>query len=433
METILDLILFSCGLLMLIVSLILTIKTRFIQFRKIPQMLQLFFGKRKAATEKTICSRRALFTAMSTTLGISTMVAPVIAIRIGGPGAVIGFFLATILGAAVSFTEVTFALSYRKQHTSTIAGGPMQYLQDSISPFLAKWYAFFCGLLMMVWSSAQANQLCQLFNSSFLGSFSVPPWISGLILAVSVTLILIGGIKRISSFSAKLVPTMFLLYMGACLWIIVTNYTLLPDIFRLIWTSCWKPQAFGSGMMIGGVLSAFRWGILKGLHGNEAGLGTQTIPHSMAETDQPADQGVLSMASTYCAGLLLILSSLVTLITGTWLDSHLALGMDMVAASFHQYFSYIGLIVVAISALLFGFGTILGNSYNGSQCFTYLIKGKQLPLYYLMTAGLIFFGAIANVIVLWSCIDVVLAIVLVPHILSILWLSISQKEQISIA
>ncbi|MCH9608603.1 MAG: Amino-acid carrier protein AlsT [Chlamydiales bacterium] len=428
----LDQLLFASGVLMLVVSLILTIKTRFVQFRKLPQMISLFFIRKKAG-EETICARRALFTAMSTTLGLSTMVAPVIAIRLGGPGAVVGFFLATVLGAAVSYTEVSFALAYRKKRSGTIAGGPMQYLQDAVSPWMAKWYAFGCGILMMTWSAAQSNQLAQLLSSPNISLFPVPCWVTGSILACSILVILIGGIQRISSWSAKLVPTMFLLYLGGALFIISINMGKLPAIFTQIWSSCFHPTSFGSGIAVGGLLSAFRWGILKGLHGNEAGMGTQTIPHSVAEVDQATDQGILSMASTYCAGLILILSSLVTLITETWLDPTLNLGMDMVAASFFNYFSYIGLILVSICALLFASGTILGNSYNGSQCFLYLSKERGINIYYFLTTVLIFWGAIADVKFLWGNIDFVLVLVLVPHLFSLLWLSFRRQESLTMS
>lgn len=425
----LDQLLFGSGILMLAVSLILTVKTRFIQFRKLPEMVKLFF-KKKEGGKDTISARRALFTAMSTTLGLSTMVAPIIAIKLGGPGAVLGFFLATIFGAAVSYTEVSFALAYRKQHNGVIKGGPMQYLHDAISPLMAKWYAFFCCILMMVWSAAQSNQLAQLLSSKKICPLCIPSWMTGLVIAVVVFIILIGGIKRISSWSSKLVPTMFFLYLGGSLAIIFMNLSSLPSIFHTIWDSCWHPRTFGSGAAIGGALSAFRWGIMKGLHGNEAGMGTQSIPHSMAEVDQATDQGVLSMASTYCAGLILIISSLVALITQTWLDPTLSLGVEMVATSFFNYFSYIGLIMVSICALLFASGTILGNSYNGSQCFLFLTNYRGITLYYLLTAALTFWGSITSVTALWGNIDFVLALVMVPHVLSLLWLSFKKQESL---
>ncbi|MFN0065332.1 MAG: alanine/glycine:cation symporter family protein [Chlamydiales bacterium] len=417
-----DLLLFLSGLLMIIVSFIITIKTRFVQFRKIPTMFKLLFA-RQSVGKQTIHARSALFTAMSTTLGISTIVAPVIAIKIGGPGVVLGFLLASFLGAAINFTEVSFAVSYRSVERDHVKGGPMSYLEKAFSPLLAKWYALGGFVLMMVWSAAQANQLGAMLDSPLLGSYGIPKWATGLFLSLFVTIILIGGIKRIASFSAKLVPVMFLLYVGASLWIIALNIGKLPAIFEVIWSSCWAPQSFGTGAMIGGVVSSFRWGIMKGIHGNEAGIGTQTIPHSMAETQTPVDQGVLAMASTYSAGFILILSSLVALITETWLDPTLPLGIDMVATSFKNYFSYFGIFIVAASAILFSFGTILGNSFNGSQCFLYLTQYRKVNIFYVGSALLVFLGTMMNVTTLWATADYFLALILVPHVIALLILS----------
>ncbi len=395
-------------------------------------MIRLFFSlvfKRHTQKEgpSTVRAHKALFTAMSTTIGISTIVSPFIAMRLGGPGAILGFLLATFLGAAVNFTEVTFALSYRKTHpTKGVSGGPMQYLHDEIFPFLAKWYAFFTFILMMGWSAAQANQLGSILSSPQLGAIYIPPWATGIFLACAITIILFGGIKPIASLSAKLVPVMFFLYVGGALWIIGCNVESLPHIAQMVFKSAFSPQAFGSGVVVGGIVAALRWGVFKGLHSNEAGVGTQTIPHSMAETEGAVDQGILSMIATYSAGFICILSSLVALVTESWLSPNLGLGIDMVAYSFQSYFSAFGLIVVAVSAFLFAFGTILGNSFNGSQCYIYLTKNRFLTLYYLATGALIFVGCIIDVAAIWSLVDFLLVPVLIPHILSIVYLSHKQ-------
>lgn len=424
----LDILLFLSGCIVILVSLYLTIKTGFVQFRCLPNLIKLFLVKEGKEGEGTISSRRALLTAMSTTIGISTIVAPAIAIRLGGPGAVFGFIIATVLGAATSYAEVTFALQYRKQKNGKVAGGPMQYLHDVFSPWLAKWYALFCGILMLVWSSAQANQVAELFHSSLMGEYAVPKWITGVLLAISVCIMLVGGIKWIASLSVRLVPMMFCVYVGTSLWIICLNLDKLPSIFSLIMHSCWQPQALGGGMVVGGLLSTLRWGALKALQGNEAGVGTQTFPHSTAETRSPRDQGILAMASTYGAGFVLLISSLTTLISGTWMNPQYSLGIDMVVGTYNQYFSYIGGIIVAVSALLFAFGTVLGNSYNGSQCFLYLTKGQSIILYYLMTCVMIVVGSIGSVQTVWSYIDIVLVLVLVPHVLAVFWMSRKEKE-----
>lgn len=432
-----DFFLFLTTLIVLCASLLITFQTRFIQFRKLPHMIRQFFllifRSRAKEGKETIRAHRALFTAMSTTIGISTIVSPVIAIRLGGPGAVLGFLIATILGAAVNFTEVTFALSYRKNHpTKGIAGGPMQYLHDAIHPFLAKWYAFFGFILLMGWSAAQANQLGEILNSPFFGDFRIPGWVTGVILAIMVTLIVVGGIKRVASFSAKLVPAMFLIYVLSSLWIIFLNVNKLPGICFTILDSALTPRAFAGGITVGGIMAALRWGVFKGLQSCEAGVGTQTIPHSMSETEDPVQQGILAMIATYSAGFICILSSFVALTTETWLDSSVSLGINMVAASFQHYFSTIGLVIVTVSAILFALGTILGNNYNGCQCFSFFTKNRFLAGYYVAAAILIFFGAISDVKMIWTFVDYLLILILLPHILSIVFLTYKQKSLLEI-
>ena len=427
-----DGILFISAIIILIACVILSIKTRFIQFRMLPYMAKsLVASMRGSKSDKEednkILPHKALFTAMSTTLGISTMISPVIAIHLGGPGALIGYLLTTILGSAATYTEVSLAMLHRKEQANgKIMGGPMQYLEQLLSPALAKWYAFFCLLLMCAWSGAQANQLAAILASPLVGSFSVPTVVTGAVLALFVTAILLGGIKRISDFSAKLVPVMFTLYLGASFWIIFSNLEKMPELIALVFKSALSPYQLATGSIVGGVASALRWGIFKGMHSNEAALGTQTIPNSMSQSGA-MHQGALSMVSTYSAGFVAILSGFVALITNTWQDPTLGLGIDMVAASYQMYFSTAGIVIVVFCAGLFGVGTALGNGFNGGHCFEYLTKNRFSSLYVIGSGLVIFLGAISEVTVFWAMSDIVLALVAVPHALSLVLISFKKN------
>lgn len=416
-------LLFSC-LFILMGCVFLTFRMRFVQLRFFPalfRMLRTSLSKRSSDEDShTILPHKALFTAMSTTLGLSTIVAPVIAIHLGGPGALLGFLLTSFFGSAATYAEVNLSIQHRKKLDSgQIMGGPMQYLKYILSPGAAKWYAVCCLTLMTAWSGAQANQLAAILDSPLLGTYRISTAISGAVIAALVMLTILGGIKRIGSFSAKLVPTMFCLYVGSCLWIIFSNTDKLGGIFQDMLQATFSPYAMASGTLVGGAVSALRWGIFKGLQSNEAGIGTQTIPHSMAETQDPVAQGTLAMLSTYTAGFIAFLSGCVALITQTWQDPNLPLGISMVAASFEQYFSTFGIAIVAVSALLFAFGTILGNSFNGGQCFEYLTDNKGTRYYFAATAVMIFVGAISDAKTIWSLIDLVLAAMALPHILAL--------------
>ncbi|MES2200522.1 MAG: amino acid carrier protein [Chlamydiota bacterium] len=429
-----DRVLFVACLFILAGSVYISVKTRFIQIRAIPFLWKtLKNSSRKGATKEgkhTISPLKALFTAMSTTLGISTLVGPVIAIQLGGPGALLGFILTSFLGSAVTYVEVSLGVQYRKkQEDGKVMGGPMQYLQQLFSPKMAKWYAMGCTILMMGWSAAQANQLTSILNSPALGSFQIPVVYSAIGLVVLVMLTLLGGVKRISSFSSKLVPVMFVLYIGSSSWILLSNLDQIGSILNTIFSSVFSPYALASGSLVGGVVGALRWGVFKGIQATEAGVGTQTIPHSLAETSDPRTQGVLAMLSTFSAGGLAFLSGCVALITNTWQDPSQSLGMGMVASSYQQYFSWIGVLIITISALLFGFGTILGNAFNGSQCYEYLMQNKKNRYYFLLTAVMIFLGAMGEVRTVWSMVDIMLAFIAVPHMMALL-LAVKRSPEI---
>lgn len=414
-----DYILFGACVFILLGSVFLTFKMRFIQLRFFPElfnMLKASFAKHQGECNHTILPHKALFTAMSTTLGISTIVAPVIAINLGGPGALLGFLLTAFFGSAATYLEVNLSVQHRKKlESGVIMGGPMQYLKHIFSPAIARWYAIFCLILMTAWSGAQANQLAAILDSPLLGAYRIPAIISGVVIAVLITLTLMGGIKRVGALSSKLVPFMFILYIGSCLWILLCNTDKLGLIFQEMIQSAFSPYAMASGTLVGGIVSALRWGVFKGTQASEAGIGTQAIPHSMAATTDPIAQGTLAMLSTYTAGIVAFLSGCVSLVTKTWQDPDLPLGISMVAASFELYFSYFGIAIVALSTLLFGFGTILGNSFNGGQCFNYLTENKKNRYFLAGTALMLFVGAISEVKTFWSLIDLVLACMALPH------------------
>lgn len=433
--TLTDYLLFLSCLFILAGSLYITFKLRFVQLRFFAEFFRMLKSTMKHKDERegkyTIAPYKALFTAMSTTLGLSTIAGPVIAIQLGGPGVIIGYLLTSFFGSAATYAEVSLSIVHRKRLPSgEIMGGPMQYIKSLISPFAARWYAVGCLLLMVAWSSAQANQLVSIFDSHLVGSYRIPAIISGAATAILVFFTLVGGIKRVAAFAAKLVPTMFCLYVFSCLWIVFANFDKLGEITKIMFESALAPYQLATGATIGGLVSALRWGIFKGTQASEAGIGTQAIPHSMAETNDPVSQGMMSMISTYMSGIVAFLSGYVALITNTWQDPSLPLGMGMVAASFELYFSTAGIAIAAISALLFGLGTILGNSYNGSQCLGYLTDNKGIRYYYFAAACLVFVGAITDVKTVWSMVDIVLAFMVLPHMSALIVYVHKQSDSI---
>lgn len=415
-------------------SIYITFKLKFVQFRFLPTLVKMLIDslKNRKAQESnhTILPYKALFMAMSTTLGISTIVGPVIAVHLGGPGAVLGFLLTSFFGSAATYAEVDLSVKHRKKLDSgAIMGGPMQYLKVLFSPAVATWYALSCLILMSAWSGAQANQLAAILDSPLLGDYRIPIMLTGIITAILVFFTLVGGIKVIGSISAKLVPAMFVLYISSCMWIVGVNADKLGEIIRVMFEASFTPYAMATGTLVGGIMSSLRWGIFKGMQASEAGIGTQSIPHSMAETNDSNTQGMLAMLSTYTSGLVAFLSGSVALITNTWQDESLPLGMSMVAASFEMYFSTFGIGIVAVTTMLFAFGTVLGNSYNGSQCYGYLTNNKGLRYYFFASAVMVFVGAISDVKTFWSVIDIFLVAMALPHMAALIMYTYNSSEE----
>lgn len=426
------LLIISC-VLILAGSILLSFKLRFVQLR----LMSSIFGMLKSSFYKscheegshTILPHKALFTAMSTTLGIGTIVAPIIAINLGGPGALIGFLLTSFFGSAATYAEVTLCIKHRTRTASgLIMGGPMQYIKKLISPVAANFYAVFCFLLMIAWSGAQSNQLAAILDSPMLGDFRVAKEVTGLVMAVIVMILLMGGIKWISAISSRLVPLMFVVYLGSNFWILGANLDKLGSILGEMFYAALEPKQLATGTLVGGIFSALRWGIFKGIHANEAGIGTQTIPHSMAETENPDAQGTVAMLSTVTAGLVGFISGCVALITRTFEDPSLPLGVNMVAASFQMYFAEVGIAIVSIAVLLFAFGTILGNSYNGSQCYNFLTNNRFTKAYFIGTAFIVFCGAIAEVKVFWAFTDVILALMTLINMTALMLYAFEAKQ-----
>ncbi len=431
-DKIAEMLLFISCVLILIGCIYITFKLRFVQLRFFPALFSLLkasFSKKETKAD-TILPHTALITAMSTTLGISTIVAPVIACNIGGPGALLGFLLTSFFGSAATYAEVNLCITHRKRHKSgAIMGGPMQYLQAIFSPFAAKWYAVCCLTLMLAWSAAQANQVAAILDSPLIEGFRVPTIITGVLTSIFTLVMLMGGIKRVGWFSMIHVPLMFVLYVGSCLFIVLSNMDKMGGVLTEIFQSFLSPQPLASGILVGGAVSSLRWGIFKGIQCSETGIGTQTMPHSMAETQNPVTQGLLAMLSTYTAGAVAFLSGCVALLTKTWQDPSLPLGMSMVAASFEVYFSTFGIWIITVASLLFASGPILGNCYNGSQCFSYLTDNRRVKVYYIASSCMVFAGAIADVKTLWSVMDIVLACTALPHIAALVVYAHKEAKQ----
>ncbi|PCI74122.1 hypothetical protein COB28_02050 [Candidatus Dependentiae bacterium] len=423
LSVITDTLLLIPFLFILLGSIAITIQTRWIQIRQLPLLGRTFLNSLKKKdplhSDSTIPSYKALFTAMSTTIGTANIVGPIVAIGHGGPGALAGFLLATLFGCATTYVETCFALSFRsKNRDGSINGGPMPYVKEALGPFWAYLYAAAGALLLIAWCSNQSNTTAML-----LEPLGISPTVTGLFLGIGTTIILSGGIQRLGSINAILVPYMFLLYCGSCLTILAYHADQIIPSLKLIFTSLGSsttPAGFVGGL---GWFYALRWGLARALQSNEAGVGTSTFPHSASTSADPFQQGTLAMISVYTNGLLCLLTGLVILSTGAWAIPGAHFDVMMMQHIFVEHFSSFGSILFGFSSFLFAIGTILGNGYNGGECFKYLMPSRLLKLYYIAIGSVVFIGSIADVQTVWTIVDFFIIPVIIPHMIALLILT----------
>ncbi len=402
-------------------GIILTLKTRFVQIRAFPRLLTLLKKGVKhhhqAKNEKTINPFQAVFAAMATTIGMGNIVGPSIAIMTGGPGALFWLIAYSFFGSVTKFTEVLFAVNMRARlQDGTIIGGPTQYLK-SVSFGLARWYAVLTLFLFAGWSGMQANTLASIFSME-----SVPRVVTGGVLALFTFTVLIGGIKRIGFLASKLVPLMFVLYIGFALSILLSDIPALLSAIALVFRSAFTYQAAAGGFLGATLLSAVRVGVHRNMHITEAGLGSSSIAHSMTDADKAPDQAILAMFSIICDTTIAFLSGLLVLATGFWLTAG-SFSNTLMYEIFKNYSPGLGKWVLFTCITLFVVTTVIGNSFNASQSYASFFKEKGLRWFYALLALVIFAGSLMRVELVWEMMDVIQVLVAIPHIVGLLILA----------
>lgn len=409
-------------------ALILTLQSRFAQIRMFPRFVRLVMGSIKKRTDSSrtdaMSPFHALFTAMGTTLGMGNIVGPGVAILMGGPGALVWLLMYIFFSSVTKFVEVTFAL-----HTRTVSaegkiiGGPMRYLH-TVSPFLGYWYAYIAVFLFTAWTSLQANTLANIFELEF-----VPKYIVGGLLACIVFATLHGGAQRVGNIASKLVPIMFILYICFAFTLLSQNIGALSHAFHLIFVGAFTPQALVGSLSGFTILQAMRVGTYKAIFITEAGMGTSSIAHAMADTKNPTDQGILAMFSMLSDALIALTSGLLVIVLGVYNGPFRS---TMIYEAFRLGSPVAGRFVLLATVTLFVVTTAIGNSFNGMQTFASLTRHRFIGAYMALTVCMIFVGPLLDAKLMWDIADVVLALVAIPNIIGILILAYKKPEIIRV-
>ena len=385
-----------------------TFKLRLIQLTKLKLAFKCIFKKHEG--EGDVSSFQALCTALSSTIGTGNIVGVATAIAAGGPGALFWMWISAFFGMATKYAEGLLAIRYRqKDENGEIAGGPMYYLEKGLhSPFLAKIFAFF-GVSVALLGIGTFTQVKSISDALTM-SFSIPRYITAILLTIAVAFITIGGIKRIASVAEKVIPFMCVLYIGGVVLILVSHITVLPSTIALIIKSAFRPQAvFGGGTGITMVI-AMQKGISRGIFSNESGLGSAPIAAAAAKTDSCVEQGLVSMT-----GLAIVLTqSYTTGLDGAAMTTH--------AFSVGLFIPLIGKYIVNIGLVFFAFTTIIGWNYYGERCMYYLKGLKAVKIYKIVFIIFITIGPFMSLEFIFVLADIVNGCMAIPNLIGLIGL-----------
>ena len=436
-------IVWSPALIVLLVGagLYFTIRTRCVQIRRVGLMARLLFGRRKSSDQSSLSPFQAFCVALSGRVGTGNIVGVATAIALGGPGAVFWMWVIAFLGASTAFTESTLAQIYNFKHQGELRGGPASYIEKGLKkPWLGMLFAILTiagyGMLLVL---TQSNGV----SGAFENSFAVKPWVSGLALAFILSLVIIGGARRIAHVATVVTPFMAIAYIIMAVIIICANISAVPGMLGLI-----VKNAFGINPLVGGMLgSTFAMGVKRGLFSNEAGQGGGAIVSASAENDMPAQQGLVQAFSVYIDTILVCTATaLMILCTGNFNIVDASSGELLYAAAPVLGSNYVGYTQAAIDTVFRGFGsafvaialtffvftTLMAYYFYAESSIAYIFSrcGKAgskaekavIWIYRIVMLALVVLGACTSSDVAWKWGDVGLGLTTWINVLALLFL-----------
>lgn len=393
-----------------------TVRTRFVQFRMVPEMFRLLgesLPKKKAKNQ--VSSFQAFAVSVTTRVGTGNLAGVAGAIAVGGPGAVFWMWMIALIGAATAFVESTLAQLYKRRNGESFIGGPAYYILHGIH---WRWMAALFAVLMILtfglsYNSIQSNTIAEAMNSAF----GFDNTIVGIVLTVLSLMIVFGGIHRIAIFSSFVVPLMAIGYFILALIVIVMNYQLIPDVFRLI-----VDNAFGIGPMAGGMVGvAMREGIRRGLFSNEAGEGSAPNVAATASVSHPVKQGLIQSLGVFTDTLLVCsCTAFIILISGLY-DNGTLEGITLTQSALESQIGSSGKFFIAVAIFFFAFSSIIGNYYYGEANILFITRKKWvLTVYRLLSGGfMVMLGALASLKIVWNLGEVFMALITLCNLVAI--------------
>ncbi|MDD1782797.1 sodium:alanine symporter family protein [Enterovibrio sp. ZSDZ35] len=392
-----------------------------IQILKLPLALTYIFKKEEGVKNKgDVSSFAALCTALSATIGTGNIVGVATAIKLGGPGALFWMWMAALFGMATKYAECLLAVKYReKDANGNMLGGPMLYLEKGAGQkWLAKLFAFFT-IGVACFGIGTFPQVNAIVDASHI-AFNVPKEITAIVLTILVAAVTIGGIKSISGMASKIVPTMTVIYVTACVAILVNNASAIPSAISLIVESAFTSTAATGGFVGASIMLAIQSGVARGVFSNESGLGSAPMAAASAQTNSCVRQGLISMVGTFLDTIIICsMTGLALVLTGVWSMEIEGAKMTTEAFSLGLNESF-GPMVVAVGLMFFAFTTILGWNYYGERCVVYLFGQRAVLTYKIIFIGLVLSGAFIKLDMIWLIADIVNGLMAVPNLVGLI-------------
>jgi AGCS family alanine or glycine:cation symporter len=408
--------------LLLGTGVFLTLGLKGMTIRKIPYAFRQLLKGRKGSGEGEVTPFNALMTSLSSTVGTGNIAGVATAISLGGPGALFWMWLTALVGMATKYAEAVLAVNYRETdaHGKKV-GGPMYYIKNGLGN---NWK--FLGILFAIFGSLAGFGLANTVQSHEVSkvlaqNYSIPTHYSGIVMAVLVGMVLLGGIKRIGAVAGKLVPFMTIVYVISTAWILASHYEAIPGAIALIMDSAFNGMAATGGFAGAAMIAGLRAGVARGIFSNESGLGSAPIAHAAAETNSPVRQGTIAMLGTFIDTIIICtMTGLVLVASGAWNGD--LVGANMTRSVFTSSLPF-GDTIFTLSLVLFAFTTMLGWSYYGERCAEFLFGPKVITPYRVLWVVGIYIGTQMEGGIVWKLADILNGMMAFPNLIAVLFLS----------
>lgn len=421
------------------VGLWLSIRTDFIQIKEFAHAIKVTIGRmfhKYEAEEGSVTPFQAVCTALAGTIGTGNIAGVAGAIAIGGPGAVFWMWCSALLGMCTKFSEVTLAVHFREKNSEgDWVGGPMYYIKNGLGKkwhFLAYIYAILGVLTVFGTGNAtQVNTIIAAIDSAAVSfgaaedaaALGTVNLIIGIIIAVLIGLVLIGGLKRIGSVTEKLIPFMAMLYVVLSLGVIILNINAVPGVFADIIKGAFTPSGVTGGL-VGSMFLSMKKGVSRGIFSNEAGLGTGSIAHAASDTKEPVQQGFFGVFEVFMDTIIVCtMTALVILTSGVNINYGQAAGAELTISGFTSTYGGWVTILTAVAMCCFAFSTILGWGLYGTRCLEFLIGSKANRPFMIIYSLVAIIGATADLGLMWDIADTCNGFMVIPNLIALFLLS----------